>query len=67
MQTELARVLTQRLKMMYHLFCDHNHRLDRESSVAVIEEIFERGSKQIDNQDVMKTFLTEIVNIRDSS
>ena len=46
-----------------HLLSNHHHGLDRESPVAVIEQIFQTRSKQIDDQDVVESFLAKIVNV----
>ncbi len=50
-----------------HLFGYHDDCLDGEPAVAVIEEILERGSKQVDNENVVQPFLAEVVYIRDAS
>ena len=50
-----------------HLFGYHDHSLYRKPSVAVVEQIFQGGSKEINDQDVVKTFLAEIIYIGNSS
>jgi hypothetical protein len=45
----------------------HYHGLGCESSVAMVEEIFERGAKKIDDKNVVEAFLAKIVDIRDAS
>ena len=47
----------------YHLLRHHNHRFRGESSIAVVEEIFQTGTKEVDHQDVVQAFLTEIVDV----
>ena len=47
----------------YHLFRDHDNCLDRESPVAMIEEIFQAWSKEINDQNVVEPFLAEVVDI----
>jgi hypothetical protein len=47
-----------------HLLGHHDDRLDGESTVAVIEEVLQRGTQQIDDKDVVKAFLAEVVDIR---
>lgn len=54
-------------KRSYHLFGDHHHSLDGESPVAMVEEIFQARAQEIDHQDVVQTFLPEIIHIRDAS
>jgi len=34
--------------------------------MAMIEEVFETGPEQIDNKDVVKAFLTEVIDIRNT-
>lgn len=51
----------------HHLLSDHDNSLDREASVAMIEEVFQAGTEQVDNQDVVKTLLPEVVDIGDAS
>ena len=51
----------------HHLLSDHDNSLDREASVAMIEEVFQTGTEQVDNQDVVKTLLPEVVDIGDAS
>ena len=51
----------------YHLLCNHYHRFGGEPSIAMVEKIFERGSKEIDDEDVMKAFLSKIIDIRNAS
>lgn len=51
----------------YHLLRDHHDRLDRESPVAVIKEIFQTWPKEINDQYIVKSFLAEVVDIGYSS
>lgn len=44
----------------------HNHGLDREPSVAVIEQILQGGSEKIDDQNIVEALLAEVVDIRDA-
>lgn len=48
----------------YHLFRDHYHCFGRELSVAVIEQILQGRSEEVNDQNIMKTFLTEVIDIR---
>jgi hypothetical protein len=51
----------------YHLLRYHYHRLDCESSIAVIEQVLQGGPQEVDHQDVVETLLAEVIDIRDSS
>jgi hypothetical protein len=51
----------------HHLSCSHADGLYRELPPAHIEKIFETGSKEVDDQDVVQTFLAKVVDLRDSS
>ena len=42
---------------------NHNDGLDAEPSIAMVEEVLEGGSKQIDDEDVVQTFLSKVVHI----
>jgi len=54
------------IKETYHLLSDHHNSLCGEPAVAVIEEILERRAEKVNNEDVVKTLLTEIVDIGNS-
>ena len=49
-----------------HLLSDHDDCLDSEPTVAMIEEILERGSEKVDDEDVVQTLLTEVVDVGDA-
>jgi hypothetical protein len=49
----------------HHLLGDHDYSLDRELPVAVVEQVLQTGTEQVDDQDVVQALLAEIVNIRD--
>lgn len=55
-----------RLTKTYHLLGNHNHRLDGEPSVAVIEQVLQTGSEQVDHKDVVKALLAEVVDVGDA-
>jgi hypothetical protein len=46
-----------------HLLGNHDDSLDGETATAVVEEILERGTQQVDHKDVVKAFLAEVVDI----
>lgn len=49
-----------------HLLGDHDDRLDGEAAVAVVEQVFQRRSEQVDDEDVVQTLLAEVVDIGDA-
>lgn len=49
----------------YHLLGYHDDGLDGKLPVAVVEQVLQAGAEQVDDQDVMETFLAEVINIRD--
>jgi hypothetical protein len=49
----------------YHLLGYHYDRLDGEFPVAVVEQVFQAGAKEVDDQDVVEAFLAEVIDIRD--
>lgn len=51
----------------YHLLRDHDHRLDGEAAVAVVEEILQTRSEQVDDEDVVEALLAKVVDIGDAS
>ena len=53
--------------MTYHLVSKHKHSLKRELSLAVVEEIFKTGSKEVNNHNVIVAFNTEPMYVRDSN
>lgn len=57
----------QKTKKTYHLFGNHNHGLDGESSIAVVEEVLETRTEQVDHEDIMQTLLAKVVDIGDAS
>jgi hypothetical protein len=48
---------------LYHLLGNHAHSLEAEPPVAVVKQILQRGAKEVDDQDVVQTFLAEVVDI----
>ena len=52
---------------VYHLLSYHHNSLSRESSIAMIKEVFEGRPKKINHENVMQTLLTKVVYIRYSS
>ena len=50
----------------YHLLGYHDNSLNGESSITVIEQIFQAGTEQVDDQDVVQALLAEIVDIGDT-
>jgi len=60
-------LLVDGLHARQHLLGDHDDSLGREATVAVIEQVFERGTQQVNDEDVVQALLTEVVNVRDTS
>ena len=56
-------LLVDCLDSRQHLLRDHYHGLDRKSSIAVVEEVLQARTKQVDNQYVVQAFLAEVVHI----
>lgn len=52
-----------RLDSGKHLLGDHDDGLDGEPTSAVVEKVFERRSKQVDDKDVVQTLLSKVVDI----
>ena len=52
------------LVITYHLLCHHYNGLGWKSSIAVIKKVFQRGSKEVNDEDIVKTLLAEVINIR---
>jgi len=50
-----------------HLLCYHNHSFRRESAVAVIKEVFEGWTKEVDDKYIMEAFLAKVIDIRYTS
>jgi hypothetical protein len=51
----------------HHLFCYHDNGFYGESPVAVVEEVLQRGTKKINDENVMQSFLPKIVDVWNSS
>jgi hypothetical protein len=49
-----------------HLLGDHDDGLDAEAAVAQVEEVFQAGAEQVDDEDVVQAFLAKVVDIRDA-
>ena len=58
---------TRMYKTTDHLLRYHYNSLGGEPSIAVIKEVLQRWSEEINDQDVVKAFLAEIIDIRDPS
>jgi hypothetical protein len=50
-----------------HLLGNHDNGLYGKPTAAVVKEIFERRAQEINDQDVMKALLTEVVDIWNAS
>jgi hypothetical protein len=47
----------------YHLLGYHDDGLDGKLPVAVVEQVLQAGAEQVDDQDVMETFLAEVITL----
>ena len=65
---QLQTVSTSRnvLEYSHHLPSGHAACLDAELSSAHIEEVLERRSEQVDDENVMETFLAKVVHLRNT-
>jgi hypothetical protein len=63
----LGLVRRESVVSAYHLLRYHNNGLDGELPVAVVEQILQAGSKEVNDQDVVQAFLAEVIDIRDPS
>jgi ABC-type transporter Mla MlaB component len=50
-----------------HLLGDHDDGLDGEATSAVVEEVLERGSEQVNDKNVVEAFLAKVIDIGDAS
>jgi len=50
-----------------HLLGDHDDGLDGEAASAVVEEVLERGSEQVNDKNVVEAFLAKVIDIGDAS
>jgi len=50
-----------------HLLGDHHNSLDGESAVAVVEEILQGRTKQVNDKNVVEAFLAEVIDIGNTS
>ena len=46
---------------------EHANRFDSVLAIAHVEEVFQVGPEEVDDEDVVKTFLAEIVNLGNTS
>ena len=50
----------------HHLLRCHADSFNAELAAAHVKEVFEVGSKKVDNKDIVQTLLTEVVNLGDT-
>lgn len=55
------------IQTTYHLLGDHDGGLNREAAIAMIEEVLQARTQEIDDEDVVKAFLAEVVDLWDPS
>jgi hypothetical protein len=51
----------------YHLLSSHANSFDRKLSTTHVKQIFQIGSQQINNKNIMEPLLSEIVDLRYAS
>ena len=51
----------------HHLFGDHDDSLDGEAAVAVVEEILQGRTKEVNDKNVVEAFLAEVIDIGNTS
>ena len=49
-----------------HLPCGHTNSLDTKLAVAEVEEVFQVGTQEIDDENIMETLLSEMVDLRNA-
>lgn len=49
-----------------HLLSSHDDSLDAEFTTAHVEEVLERRSEQVDDEDVVKAFVSKVVDLGDA-
>ena len=49
--------------MAHHLLSNHHNGLRGESAVAMIEEVLEGRAEEVNDKNVVKTLLSEVVDI----
>jgi hypothetical protein len=49
-----------------HLFCNHDDGFNRKLPIAVVEEVLQTRSEQIDDQNVVQALLAKVVDIRNT-
>ena len=59
--------LVYRLHAGQHLLGDHDNGLDGEAASAVVEEVLERGSEQVNDKNVVEAFLAKVIDIGNTS
>lgn len=52
------------LSVSHHLPCCHADCLGGELAVAHIEEVFQAGAEEVDDEDIVEAFLTKVVDLR---
>ena len=50
----------------HHLLRGHADRLDAELAAAHVEEVFEVGPEQVNDEDIVQTLLTKVVDLRNA-
>jgi hypothetical protein len=53
-------------KKANHLLCGHTNGLDAELAAAEVEEVFQVRTQEVDDENVMETLLSKMVDLRNT-
>lgn len=59
--------LQDELRRNYHLISEHEYSFDTKFSLAIVEEIFERRTQEIDYHYIIITFNSVPMNVRNAN
>lgn len=62
----ISILVKERILATYHLLSDHDNSLRGEASVTMIKQVFQTQTKQVNDKDVVKSFLPKVVDIWNS-
>lgn len=50
----------------YHLLCSHAHGFHSKLAPTHVEQVFEVGTEEIDNEDIVKALLSKVMDLRNA-
>jgi hypothetical protein len=59
--------MSEIVAVTYHLVSEHEHSLELELALAVIEEVLERGTQQVNDHHIVISFHAEPMNVWNSN